>query len=99
MRRWAAGLLSPPICMSRLTRTCPGDGRLACRRDCRQRRIAGAHHRAPVEIGEYGIEELPHHGAREIAVIFAVTILMSVLASLLPLRRLFRIDPAQVFKA
>ena len=38
-------------------------------------------------------------GAREIAVIFAVTILMSVLASLLPLRRLFRIDPAQVFKA
>ena len=38
------------------------------RRDRRQRRIAGAHHRAPVEIGEGRVEELPHHGAREIAV-------------------------------
>lgn len=35
----------------------------------------------------------------EIAGIAGLTILMSLIASLLPLRRLFRIDPAQVFKA
>ena len=38
------------------------------RRDRRQRRIARAHHRAPIEVGEGRVEELPHHGAGEIAV-------------------------------
>ena len=38
------------------------------RRDRRQRRIARFHHRAPIEIGEGRVEELPHHGAGEIAV-------------------------------
>ena len=37
-------------------------------RDRRQRRIARSHHRAPIEIGEGRIEELPHHRARKIAV-------------------------------
>ena len=41
---------------------------LGFRRDRRQRRIGRFHHRAPVEIGERRIEELPHHGAGEIAV-------------------------------
>jgi len=35
----------------------------------RQRRVTRGHHRPPVEIGEGGIEELPHHGAGEIAVL------------------------------
>lgn len=38
-------------------------------------------------------------GAREISVVFGATILMSIIASFLPLRRLLKIDPAQVFKA
>ena len=29
-----------------------------------KRRVARLHHRAPIEIGEGGVEELPHHGAR-----------------------------------
>ena len=36
--------------------------------DRRQRRIARSHHRAPIEVGKRRVEELPHHGAREIAV-------------------------------
>ena len=38
-------------------------------------------------------------GVREISTVFVATILMSIIASLLPLRRLLKIDPAQVFKA
>ncbi len=38
-------------------------------------------------------------GAREISMVFVATILMSIIASLLPLRRLLKIDPAQIFKA
>lgn len=37
--------------------------------------------------------------AREISIVFVATILMSIIASFLPLRRLLKIDPAQVFKA
>ena len=38
-------------------------------------------------------------GLREISTVFVVTILMSIIASFLPLHRLLRIDPAKVFKA
>ncbi|OGD61625.1 hypothetical protein A3A71_00100 [Candidatus Berkelbacteria bacterium RIFCSPLOWO2_01_FULL_50_28] len=38
-------------------------------------------------------------GARETSIVFVATILMSIFASFLPLRRLLKIDPAQVFKA
>ena len=38
------------------------------RRDRGQRRVSGFHHRAPIEIGEGRVKELPHHGMGEIAV-------------------------------
>ncbi|MEK7170957.1 MAG: FtsX-like permease family protein [Patescibacteria group bacterium] len=38
-------------------------------------------------------------GSREILAVFIATILMSIIASFLPLRRLLKIDPAKVFKA
>ena len=38
-------------------------------------------------------------GSKEVMAIFVATMLMSIIASFLPLRRLFKIDPAQAFKA
>ena len=42
---------------------------LGFRGDRRQRRVTRFHHRAPIEVGESRVEELPHHGAGEIAVL------------------------------
>ena len=68
-RRWLSSVPSPSrtIHSERMPHMI-GAFLLGFRRDRRQRRIAGLHHRAPIEVGESRVEKLPHHGAREIAV-------------------------------